>query len=193
MAELQSVFRGPAPTTLFTSYSCNTVATSAGLGLSFVTTLCPFVSAEQCGLMQVLCLQPDKLSTPTLRTLFLPAELPQAFASPYPNGLAVSGLLTTGVSVKSVTITNYSHTFPDDVDLVLVSPSGQAVILMSDCAVVVHRLLVRPLLLMMLPFPALLMQHLTHPALISVPTSGAGDNWAPWYNTKFNHPFYIYG
>lgn len=53
-------------------------------------------------------------------------------ASPYPNTIAVSGVLSSGVSVKSVTITGYSHLLPDDVDIVLVSPSGQSVILMSD-------------------------------------------------------------
>ena len=53
-------------------------------------------------------------------------------STPYPNTLAVAGLPATGVSVKSVTLTNFSHSFPDDVDIVLVSPTGQSVILMSD-------------------------------------------------------------
>ncbi len=53
-------------------------------------------------------------------------------ASPYPNTLAVSGL-PFGASVKSVTLGTYFHSLPDDVDVVLVSPTGQAVILMSDC------------------------------------------------------------
>lgn len=52
--------------------------------------------------------------------------------SPYPSALAVSGLPVSGVTVSSVTINGFSHTLPDDVDLVLVSPSGQSVILMSD-------------------------------------------------------------
>ncbi|MCX8019237.1 MAG: proprotein convertase P-domain-containing protein [Chitinophagaceae bacterium] len=54
-------------------------------------------------------------------------------AGPYPSVISVSGLPTTGVSVQSVTLSNYAHTWPDDVDVVLVSPTGQAVILMSDC------------------------------------------------------------
>jgi len=53
-------------------------------------------------------------------------------ASLYPNATAVSGLPVSGVTVRSVTLNNYNHTFPDDVDVVLVSPSGQSVILMSD-------------------------------------------------------------
>jgi len=54
-------------------------------------------------------------------------------ASPYPGTINVSGYPTAGVTVRSVSINNYDHTFPDDVDLVLVSPTGTAVILMSDC------------------------------------------------------------
>ncbi|MGB3005701.1 MAG: hypothetical protein WBC06_04275, partial [Chitinophagaceae bacterium] len=53
-------------------------------------------------------------------------------ATPYPSTLAVSGLPTTGITLKSVTINGFAHTFPDDVDVVLVSPTGQSVILMSD-------------------------------------------------------------
>jgi len=51
---------------------------------------------------------------------------------PYPSTLTTSGLPTTGVTVKSVKLGNINHTFPSDIDVVLVSPAGQAVILMSD-------------------------------------------------------------
>ncbi len=53
-------------------------------------------------------------------------------ATPYPSTLAVSGLPATGVTVASVTLSGVAHTFPDDVDIVLQSPTGQNVILMSD-------------------------------------------------------------
>lgn len=53
-------------------------------------------------------------------------------ASVYPSTINVSGLPTTGVRVKSVTISGISHTFPDDIDMLLQSPSGTNVILMSD-------------------------------------------------------------
>ncbi len=55
-----------------------------------------------------------------------------AAASPYPSAIAVSGLPTTGVSVTSVVITGINHTWSDDIDVVLQSPTGQNVILMSD-------------------------------------------------------------
>lgn len=52
-------------------------------------------------------------------------------AAPYPSTIAVSGILGT-VSKITATLTNLSHTFPDDVDVLLVGPAGQKVILMSD-------------------------------------------------------------
>ena len=52
-------------------------------------------------------------------------------ASLYPSPITVSGLNGTVVDVN-VTLTGLSHTFPDDVDVLLVGPLGQKVILMSD-------------------------------------------------------------
>jgi uncharacterized repeat protein (TIGR01451 family) len=55
----------------------------------------------------------------------------QGSASPYPSTIEVSGLL--GVTAKAVvTLNGVTHGFPDDVDIVLVSPTGQKVVLMSD-------------------------------------------------------------
>ena len=57
----------------------------------------------------------------------------QGVADLYPNPITVSGIVPTNATVKSVTLNSFSHAFPDDVDIVLVSPSGtQYVILMSD-------------------------------------------------------------
>jgi hypothetical protein len=52
-------------------------------------------------------------------------------ASPYPSGIVVSGLVGT-VRRLTVTIKSFSHFRPDDVDVVLVGPTGQALVLMSD-------------------------------------------------------------
>ena len=49
-------------------------------------------------------------------------------ASPYPSTIAVSGLSGTITSVK-VTINGFSHTFPDDVGMVLVGPTGAALLI----------------------------------------------------------------
>jgi subtilisin-like proprotein convertase family protein len=53
-------------------------------------------------------------------------------AAPYPSTIAVSGLPTTGATVASVRINGFSHTYTQDVDILLRSPNGTNVILMSD-------------------------------------------------------------
>jgi hypothetical protein len=53
-------------------------------------------------------------------------------ANPYSSNLIVGGLPASGVSIKSVTINGVSHTFPSDIDMLLQSPFGTNVILMSD-------------------------------------------------------------
>ena len=51
-------------------------------------------------------------------------------ATPYPSSISVAGL--PGKVVKAtVTLRGFSHTYPADVDIILVSPSGQKVSLMS--------------------------------------------------------------
>ncbi len=52
-------------------------------------------------------------------------------ADPYPSTLAVSGL-AGGIVKATVTISNLTHDFPDDLNILLVSPTGQGVVLMSD-------------------------------------------------------------
>lgn len=52
-------------------------------------------------------------------------------ASPYPSAIAVSGL-SGSVSKVTVTLTNLDLGSPRDFDILLVGPSGQSVILMSD-------------------------------------------------------------
>ena len=52
-------------------------------------------------------------------------------ASPYPSTIAVSGL--TGLVGKvTVSLKGVTHGFPDDIDIILVNPAGQKVVLMSD-------------------------------------------------------------
>jgi subtilisin-like proprotein convertase family protein len=52
-------------------------------------------------------------------------------ASSYPSSINVSGL-TGFISKITVTLSGLQHTFPDDVDILLVGPQGQKVELMSD-------------------------------------------------------------
>jgi subtilisin-like proprotein convertase family protein len=53
-------------------------------------------------------------------------------ANPYPANLTVSGLPVAGITVQSVSINGISHTFPDDIDILLQSPTGVNVVLISD-------------------------------------------------------------
>ena len=62
---------------------------------------------------------------------FSSISIPDGNASPYPSTIAVAGMsgLITNVTVK---LNGLSHTYPDDLDLLLVGPGGQKVLLMSD-------------------------------------------------------------
>lgn len=69
---------------------------------------------------------PVTFSNPT------PITIPSVgVATPYPSNIAVSGLPTSASKV-TVTLSTLSHTFPDDIDILLVSPSGRKMIIMSD-------------------------------------------------------------
>jgi len=61
-----------------------------------------------------------------------PITITNGGSTPYPSSVVVSGLPTTGVSVSAVRLNGISHTWSDDVDIMLQSPTGQNVILMSD-------------------------------------------------------------
>ena len=50
----------------------------------------------------------------------------------YPSPIVVTGVTGTVTSVTA-TLRGYTHSWPDDVDVLLVSPAGQKVMLMSDC------------------------------------------------------------
>ncbi|MDT3673906.1 S8 family serine peptidase [Microcystis wesenbergii] len=61
-----------------------------------------------------------------------PITIPSSGSStPYPSTINVSGLSDNINSLK-VTLTNLSHTFPDDIDVLLVGPTGAKALLMSD-------------------------------------------------------------
>jgi subtilisin-like proprotein convertase family protein len=66
-------------------------------------------------------------------SLTIPAGAPTTTfgpATPYPSTIAVSGLTGAITDVKA-TLTNISHTYPADIRVLLVGPSGQDVVLLS--------------------------------------------------------------
>lgn len=71
-------------------------------------------------------------SAATAFTNTAPITIPNAGnASPYPSEINVSNL-TGPITDVSVTLHRFGHKFPSEVDILLVSPSGKGVILMSD-------------------------------------------------------------
>jgi subtilisin-like proprotein convertase family protein len=52
-------------------------------------------------------------------------------ATPYPSNITVSGIINP-VTKVTITLTGFNHTFPSDVDVLLVGPGGQKFILVSD-------------------------------------------------------------
>ena len=59
-------------------------------------------------------------------------------ATPYPSNITVSGAPTT-ITKVTVSLKGFNHTFPDDVDMLLVSPTGRKMIIMSDAAAAAGR------------------------------------------------------
>jgi subtilisin-like proprotein convertase family protein len=64
-------------------------------------------------------------------SIAIPATGTSGIAAPYPSTVSVSGI-GGAVSNLQVRLNNVNHTFPDDIDILLVGPGGQKVILMSD-------------------------------------------------------------
>jgi subtilisin-like proprotein convertase family protein len=52
-------------------------------------------------------------------------------ATPYPSSITVSGVPGV-ISKVTVTLKGLTHSYPDDIDILLVGPTGQSLILMSD-------------------------------------------------------------
>ena len=56
---------------------------------------------------------------------------PRDHRSPYPSAIVVSGV-SGNFSLAAVKLNGISHTFPDDLDMLLAGPGGQNAIIMSD-------------------------------------------------------------
>jgi len=124
-----AVVNYPAPTS---SGACGTVSCSPASGSFFplgtTPVNCSSTSGATCSFNVTVtgtCTTSNPCN-PTAITINA-----SGIASPYPSNIAVSGQvgLITGVTV---TLNNLSHTFPDDIDILLVGPGGQNAIILSD-------------------------------------------------------------
>jgi subtilisin-like proprotein convertase family protein len=122
-------------------------------GGSAVTQAFSFIAVGACGgtVAPVLQLQDGAVSPGALSCSFtlgapvlsiqtatnagniqVPASGLTGKASPYPSTMTVSGL-TGAVSKVTVTLVGLTHSYPADVDVLLVGPAGTNVVLMSGC------------------------------------------------------------
>ena len=74
--------------------------------------------------------QASVLTLSNTTPITIPASGSVGASTPYPAAITVNASQT--VQNVSVTLRNLSHTFSDDLDIMLVGPNGQAVMLMSD-------------------------------------------------------------
>lgn len=101
--------------------------TAAGAG-PYTATLLLTNNGVSLGSVDFTFYPPTTASAANNNGIFIP-EI--GTASPYPSGIVVAGL-TGVISQVTVTLNNLSHTFPSDVDVLLVSPSGTQIVLLSD-------------------------------------------------------------
>jgi subtilisin-like proprotein convertase family protein len=84
----------------------------------------------------ILTFNPETTPGAGVRTSYpntTPITIPSSgAATPYPSVITVSG---EGEALSTITVTLFdmNHTYPDDLDILLVGPTGASVILMSDC------------------------------------------------------------
>jgi subtilisin-like proprotein convertase family protein len=133
------VIANPTVTTTYTvtgtitATGCTNTATVTVLGnppTPVITPSAPVICAGQ-----IVGLTVQQSSSFSGGSITIPAGAPtttSGVAAPYPATINVSGLPTSGMIVKSITLNGMNHTFPGDIDMVLQSPTSTNVILMSD-------------------------------------------------------------
>lgn len=76
-------------------------------------------------------LTPATTSRSNVAAISIPATGNSGAATPFPSTVTVSGVTST-VSKVTITLKGFSHTWPADVDALLVGPTGQTLALLSD-------------------------------------------------------------
>lgn len=136
-----SVTANPNVTTVYTvtgsitATGCTNSANVSVLGTPPDPVVTPSAPVICQGDIQALSIPTTEMSFSNTSLIEIPFGAPGTTsgpALPYASTISVSGLPATGVRVKSVTLNGVAHTFPDDMDVLLQSPTGTNVVLMSD-------------------------------------------------------------
>lgn len=134
-----TVIASPVVTTVYTvtgtitATGCQNSASVTVLGTPATPVITPPAPVICAGTIQPLTVAPTVYTfSSTGGPILIPGTGTSGPASPYPSVINVSGLPTSGVRVKSITINNVVHTFPDDIDMLVQSPTGTNVVIMSD-------------------------------------------------------------
>lgn len=132
-----TVIASPVTTTVYTvtgtitATGCTNSAAVTVLGTPATPAVTPAAPVICAGTIQSLSVAPTTFGAAytgapmTVTTSSGPASV-------YPASVNVTGLPTSGVRVKSVTLNGMNHTWPSDLDVLLQAPDGTNVVLMSD-------------------------------------------------------------
>jgi len=102
---------------------------TAIIAISFGTSATPTVSAQTLESRTATNPEANDVTFSSFATITINDG---AIASPYPSNINVTGVDPAVVTKVRVALFGFSHTFPDDVDIILVGPQGQRAVLMSD-------------------------------------------------------------
>jgi Ig-like domain CHU_C associated/Secretion system C-terminal sorting domain len=135
-----SITVSPAATTTYYARGEGGCAPAAGpcaqqtVTVTSCTCLSPDVATICEGSIQRLSVTPTGATTSTFTSAGAITINDQGPATPYSSNITVSGLPASGagVYVRQVTLNGLSHTWPSDVDILLQSPTGRNVIILSD-------------------------------------------------------------
>ena len=78
-----------------------------------------------------VCASAATLTFANATAITIPAITTERIASPYPSNISVVGV-SGPITKVTVSLFGLTHTFPDDIDILLVGPAGQNILLMSD-------------------------------------------------------------
>lgn len=132
-----TVIASPTVSTVYTvtgtitATGCTNTASVTVLGTPATPVITPAAPVICAGTIQPLTVTPTTFTyTYTGTAITIPTTASPA--NPYPAILNVTGLPTSGVRVKSVTLNGVTHTWPTDIDALVQSPTGTNVVVMSD-------------------------------------------------------------